>query len=288
MSRQLPSALSTLCRGFGRHHNTRRPRCNFFCSRAISATSRDVRLSCTANRWQNLSDFRQRRVFFSTKKDQPEEQKHDPPETPEGSDEIPSTIHESANSATTAGIGEKPEGPQGEDEVETLRQRGAAAVKKITELQDKYLRCLAEGENNRIRHNKELENTRQYGMSKFALPMLEVADNLTRALNHAEERGFGNETSDQDVRNEAAVAEVKQLVEGIRLTKNTLMNALALHNVEEYNPLNEQFDPNWHEALFEVPDPNTARGVITQVVKTGYTINKRVLRAAKVGTSRGS
>jgi molecular chaperone GrpE len=154
-------------------------------------------------------------------------------------------------------------------EVETLQQENAG-------LKDRLLRSLAEMENLRRRTEREVADAKTYGVANFARDMLVVADNLRRALDHlpAETR-------------ESADAAAKSLVEGVEVTERDFLSRLTRHGVKKLEPQGERFDPNLHEALFEVPDENVPAGTVVQVIESGYTIGDRVLRPAKVGVSKG-
>lgn len=142
-------------------------------------------------------------------------------------------------------------------------------------LKDRLLRALAETENVRRRAERDLDDARQYAVTKFARDLLPVADNMQRAM-----ASVGNEAH----RGEALV---KALVEGVDLTEKELLNVLAKHGVKKLSPIGERFDPHFHEALFEVPDPAVPDGTVSQVVEPGYSIGARSLRPAKVGIARG-
>ena len=142
-------------------------------------------------------------------------------------------------------------------------------------LKDKVLRTMAEMENMRRRTDKEVADAKIYGIANFAREMLTVADNLHRAA--------GSVAADVRDGNEA----VKTLAEGIELTERDFESRLARFNVKPLEPEGKKFDPNMHEALFEVPDDTVAAGTVLQVVERGYAIGERVLRPAKVGVSRG-
>jgi len=143
------------------------------------------------------------------------------------------------------------------------------------ELKDRVLRTLAEMENLRRRTEKEVADARTYGASKFAMDMLSFADNLHRALDNvpAESR--------------AAEGPLKTLVEGLELTERDFLSRLTRHGVKKLEPKGQKFDPNMHEALFEVPDPSVPNGTVVQIVEDGYSIGERCLRPAKVGVARG-
>jgi molecular chaperone GrpE len=153
-------------------------------------------------------------------------------------------------------------------DVEALQQENAG-------LKDRLLRALAEMENLRRRTEREVADAKTYGVSSFARDMLGVADNLRRALDHlpAEAR-------------ESADAATKSLIEGVEVTERDFLSRLTRHGVKKLEPQGERFDPNLHEALFEVPDESVPAGTVVQVVESGYTIGDRVLRPAKVGVSK--
>eukprot|EP00920_Eleutheroschizon_duboscqi_P035877 GHVT01086827.1.p2 GENE.GHVT01086827.1~~GHVT01086827.1.p2 ORF type:complete len:106 (+),score=16.67 GHVT01086827.1:834-1151(+) len=101
--------------------------------------------------------------------------------------------------------------------------------------------------------------------------MLLVADNLALAMDHVD--------SEQLEKNE----ELKQFFDGVKLTDGCLQKELDKFGIKKYDPIGHPFDPNLHEALFEMTDPTKEKGVVAQVVQTGYMIQDRILRAAKVG-----
>jgi molecular chaperone GrpE len=142
-------------------------------------------------------------------------------------------------------------------------------------LKDKVLRTLAEMENLRRRTEKEVADAKVYGVATFARDMLTFADNLRRAVESLPEGA-------RDVE-----GPVKSFIEGIEVTERDFLSRLARHGVKKLEPQGAKFDPNMHEALFEVPDESVAAGTVVQVVEDGYAIGERVLRPAKVGVSRG-
>ena len=144
------------------------------------------------------------------------------------------------------------------------------------ELKDRLLRTLAEVENVRRRGEREVNDTRVYAVAKFAGDMLGVADNMERALANIPAEKL-----------EAADGAIKTLVEGIELTEKEMLRTLEKHGVKKLDPKGERFDPNFHQAMFEVPDPSVPNGTVAQVVQVGYSIGSRVLRPAMVGVARG-
>ncbi|MDZ5450357.1 nucleotide exchange factor GrpE [Labrys sp. ZIDIC5] len=143
------------------------------------------------------------------------------------------------------------------------------------ELKDRLLRTLAEVENVRRRGERELNDARQYAIAKFAGDMLGVADNMERAL--ASVPAEARESDDA----------VKALMQGVELTEKEMLRSLEKHGVKKLDPKGERFDPNFHQAMFEVPDPSVPNGTVAQVVQVGYSIGSRVLRPAMVGVARG-
>lgn len=151
-----------------------------------------------------------------------------------------------------------------------------ALTKEVAEARDRTLRTLAEMENLRKRTAKEVSDARAYGITAFARDVLDIADNLQRALDAvpAEAR-------------ETADAGLKSLIEGVEITEKSLLKALEKNGVSKLDPLGEKFNPNFHQAMYEVPDSSVPAGTVVQVVQGGYTIGERVLRPALVAVSKG-
>jgi molecular chaperone GrpE len=144
------------------------------------------------------------------------------------------------------------------------------------ELKDRLLRTLAEMENLRKRTEREVAESRLYGIASFARDMLGVADNIRRAL----------DAVSPELR-ASAEAGVKALIDGVELTERELLKALEKNGLRQYTPRGEKFDPNVHQAMFEVPDASVPAGSIVEVVQPGYRLGERVLRPALVGVSKG-
>lgn len=151
-----------------------------------------------------------------------------------------------------------------------------ALAREVAELRDKMLRTLAEMENLRKRTAREVADARTYGITGFARDVLDIADNLQRALDAvpAETR-------------ESADPILKALIEGVELTERSLLNALEKNGVKKFDPAGEKFDPNFQQAMYEVPDASVPPGTVVQVVQAGYMIGERVLRPALVAVSKG-
>jgi molecular chaperone GrpE len=154
------------------------------------------------------------------------------------------------------------------------QQADSAAL--AAELKDRLLRTLAEMENLRKRTEREVTDARLYGAASFARDLLGVADNMRRAL----------DAVSPELR-ASVEAGVKALIDGVELTERELLKALEKNGVRQFSPRGEKFDPNVHQAMFEVPNPTEPAGSVVEVVAPGYMIGERVLRPAMVGVSKG-
>ncbi|MDB5591472.1 nucleotide exchange factor GrpE [Enterovirga sp.] len=151
----------------------------------------------------------------------------------------------------------------------------AALEAERNDLKDRLMRALAEMENLRRRAEREAADARTYAVTNFARDMLTVADNIRRALESVP-------------RTDGAVDEaVRPLVEGIELTERDLLKTFGRHGVRLLEPEGSRFDPNMHQAMFEVPRDDVPSGTVVQVVQSGYAIGERVLRPALVGVAKG-
>ena len=144
------------------------------------------------------------------------------------------------------------------------------------ELRDRFLRLAAEMDNLRRRTERDVKDAKSYSVGGFARDMLAVSDNLRRALDAipAEARA-------------SAEQGLSALIEGVEMTERAMLSALERHGVKKIEAEGEKFDPNFHQAMFEVPNPNVPNNTVVQVVQAGYVIGERVLRPAMVGVSKG-
>jgi molecular chaperone GrpE len=178
--------------------------------------------------------------------------------------------------------GRADEAAPGEARPETPPEAAAAETamallaKDAAELKDRLLRTLAEMENLRRRTEREVADARTYGITAFARDILAVADNMDRAL----------KALDAEIR-EKADAGVKALLDGVELTERELLKVMEKHGIARIEPQGQKFDPNLHQAMFELPDPSVPAGTVVKVVQTGYTIGGRVLRPALVAIAKG-
>lgn len=146
---------------------------------------------------------------------------------------------------------------------------------RLAETNNQLLRALAELENTRRRADRDRAEALKYGAASFARDMLGVADNLQRALSAV-----------ADIESETLPDGAKSLLEGIAATERDLLASLGRHKVTPVTPMGEKFDPNVHEAMFEAPGTGQPAGTIIEVVETGYVMDERLLRPAKVGIAK--
>jgi molecular chaperone GrpE len=148
------------------------------------------------------------------------------------------------------------------------------AMREAAELRDKMLRTLAEMENLRKRTEREVADARIYGIAAFARDMLDIADNIRRALDAVPAAAGEGDSG------------LKTLVEGVELTERALLKSLEKNGVRRFDPNGEKFNPNLHQAMYEVPDGTVAPGTVVQVIQAGFMIGERVLRPALVAVAK--
>jgi molecular chaperone GrpE len=150
---------------------------------------------------------------------------------------------------------------------------------KVAELHDGRLRALAELENVRRIAQRDVDIARVYSIQKFAKQLLDVSDNLQRALDSVPEDKRGGASE------EAALLAL--ICTGVDGTRRELSKIFASYEITEFGAPGDKFDPNVHEAMFQVPaTPQIPAGHISAVLKAGYRFKDRVLRPAQVGTTK--
>ncbi|GAB4846093.1 hypothetical protein Ancab_025090 [Ancistrocladus abbreviatus] len=155
--------------------------------------------------------------------------------------------------------------------------------KQIAEMQDKVLRSYAEIENVMDRTRRESEISKKFAIQNFAKSLLDVADNLGRASLVVKDSFTKIEVPHDTA---GAVPLLKTLLEGVEMTEKQLLEVFKRFGLEKYDPTNEQFDPNRHNAVFQVPDNSKPPGTVATVLKLGYTLHDRVIRPAEVGVTQ--
>lgn len=173
--------------------------------------------------------------------------------------------------AAPASTAPAPEAPAAAAPVPDLSEQLAAAKKEAADNYDRYVRSVADLDNHRRRTIREKEELRQFAASKVLEDLLPVIDNLGLGLAAAK----------------APNADLKTLVGGISMVAEQLKSSLANHGLKEVNPAGQPFDPNLHEAISQQPSTDIAEGSVVTVVRTGFTLNGRLLRPASVIVSTG-
>lgn len=172
-----------------------------------------------------------------------------------------------------------PNGDAAEADAEDARAEAEAQIAPeavIEGLRDQLLRALAEQENTRKRAQRDVKDARDYAVTGFARDMLDVADNLARAL-----------AAVSDEARASASPALANLLEGVELTERRLAATLERHGVKKLSPEpGDPLDPNRHQAAAQVPAPQP-KGSIAHIMQPGYVIGERTLRAAMVVVSAG-
>lgn len=150
-------------------------------------------------------------------------------------------------------------------------------AEEINDLKNQLLRTLADNENNRRRYEKEKEDLSAYIISNFAKEMLSVLDNLQRAI---------EVSSKIDTEDDKIDKNTLDFIEGVKLTEKQLNSINEKFKITKVDSLNNKFDPNMHQAMFEIENDDEEEGTILQVVQDGFKIEDRLLRPALVGVSK--
>ncbi|VEU23766.1 DEKNAAC104975 [Brettanomyces naardenensis] len=148
--------------------------------------------------------------------------------------------------------------------------------KENAQLKDRYMRAVADFRNLQGTSQREMQKARDFALQKFSKDLLETIDNFDHAL---------NAVKDED---RSANDGLSRFFDGIKMTKDVFEKTLQKHGLKRIDPLDEEFDPNRHEAVFQVAVPGKEPGTVCMVQQTGYELNGRVLRAAKVGVAKAA
>ena len=162
-----------------------------------------------------------------------------------------------------------------EPELDPLEQEIVALREEVAAGKERLLRFAAESENQKKRLEREKAEATLYAASNFARDLLAVADSLSRALAAVPE-------------DERAIVDdvMKKFLEGIEMTERELLNVFQRHNLRKLETVGQKFDPNFHQAMFEVPTNEKPPGTVMQEVQSGYAVGERCLRPALVGVAK--
>ena len=161
------------------------------------------------------------------------------------------------------------------EETHEEKTKDLSVEEKLEDAENRLLRTLAETENLRKRYEREKEDLSNYVISNFAKETLAILDNLQRALSSIKTNDFKD--TDENI---------KTFVEGIELTEKQIITIFEKFKIEKVKSLDSNFDPNFHQAMFEVESKDKEPGTVVEVVQEGYKIGDRLLRPALVGVSK--
>lgn len=178
---------------------------------------------------------------------------------------------EQAEAEAASGNAQEGEQPRdGEDSVESLRARLDSLNAAMEAAKEQVLRSQAEAQNARRRADQDIEKAHKFGQEKLVVDLLPVVDNLERALDslNLDDPSF------------------KAIIEGIELTHKSFIDVLAKHKIEAINPEGEPFDPELHQAMTMVANPDVEPNTVIDVFQKGYTLHGRLVRPAMVVVSK--
>jgi molecular chaperone GrpE len=145
---------------------------------------------------------------------------------------------------------------------------------ELADAKDKMMRALADAENTRRRAERTAEDSRKYAVSAFAKDMLDVADNLRRALDAVSDEMKANNQ------------ELANILQGVEVTERGLQKTFEKHGIQKIEPSEGPFDPSMHEVMFEAEGTGKPAGEIVQLLEAGYLLNGRLIRPARVGVAK--
>lgn len=190
--------------------------------------------------------------------DQPEEQLNE-------------TVNDAVESADST---DEQQAQQAEQvDVAALQAELEAAKAELAEVKDTSLRVQAEMQNVRRRAEQDVEKAHKFGVEKMAKELLDVADNLDRALQASEA------DKDQDL--------IKPLFEGVAMTRDGLTQMMSKFKIETVDPMGEIFNPELHQAMSMIEQPDVTPNTVIAVMQKGYTLSDRLLRPAMVVVAKG-
>ncbi len=142
---------------------------------------------------------------------------------------------------------------------------------ELADAREASLRAAAEAQNARRRSEQDVEKARKFALERISNDLLPVVDNLERALEAASE-----------------ATDASAITEGVELTLRSFSEVLTKNGIEAVNPVGEPFDPQVHQAMTMVPNPDMEPNTVMDVMQKGYTLNGRLLRPAMVVVSKAA
>lgn len=159
-----------------------------------------------------------------------------------------------------------------EVESEIVDKEVSDSTDETIKLKEEIMRMRAEADNVRKRNARDLDNLRKFSIDKFAKALLPIADSMDKEL----------ESNAKD----GVEMTVKQMIEGTVMTQKLLLKVLTDNGIEIINPEGEKFNPEFHEAMTQIPNPDLAPNTIVDVFQKGYILNGRLVRPAMVVVSK--
>lgn len=161
-----------------------------------------------------------------------------------------------------------------EDTLPGLQAELEEALQEVDKFRDMALRAEAEMQNVRRRAAQDVEKAHKFGVEGFVRDLLPVVDSLEKAIESAERAEGADEST------------IKAIIEGVGLCHKMLLDSLAKQGVSVVDPEGEPFDPNLHQAMSTVDNPDVEPNTVVTVVQKGYTLNERLVRPAMVMVSK--
>jgi len=186
----------------------------------------------------------------------------------------PAKPEESSKTEQPVKAAEQPGTPKVSEELEKALKELEGKKLEAKDYKDKYTRAVADFRNLQDRTEREKKAAKDFAIQKFAKDLVESVDNLDRALKAVPEAALTDQENNKDL---------VDFYNGLKMTEEILLNTLKRHGLEKVNPVGEVFDPNKHEATFQVPMPDKEPNTVFHVQQTGFILNGRTIRAAKVG-----
>lgn len=198
-------------------------------------------------------------------------------ENPEAAAEAAGPAANAAESASEASAESSKTAPTAE-EYEALLAKFQKKDKECAQFKEHYQRSITDFRHLQETTKREIKKAHDFALSKFAKDLLDSVDNFDRALGVVPEEVKNDRENNKEIMN---------FYDGIKMTQDIFEKTLGKHGMQKLEPVGEVFDPNMHEAVFEAPQPDKEAGTVFFVQQTGFTLNDRVLRAAKVGVVKG-
>ncbi|AOW03054.1 GrpE-domain-containing protein [Yarrowia lipolytica] len=237
-------------------------------SAAVRSTVRSAMRPATV---APMASFNLRSRFYS---DKAETKAEDPEAAAEAAGPAANAADASASGASAA---ETKTAPTAE-EYEALLAKFEKKDKECAQFKEHYQRAITDFRHLQETTKREIKKAHDFALAKFAKDLLDSVDNFDRALGVVPDEIKNDRENNKEIMN---------FYDGIKMTQDIFEKTLGKHGMKKLEPVGEVFDPNMHEAVFEAPQPDKEAGTVFFVQQTGFTLNDRILRAAKVGVVKG-